>query len=164
MQVEIARALLDGQLVEADMTARHPERFLELVFPIFQRLVRTGIDQIETGALEDALRDAHGSHGFIHRMAATQFGQRLFAQRLHAQRDPIDPGGAKALETVDLDAGGIGFERDLGMTLDGPVPGDGIDDLAGGQGLISEGVPPPKNTDCTTRPGVSSAAWAISRS
>ena len=106
-QIEMARPHLDGQLVERQMALRQPQRFLELVFPVAQRLARTGIDEIEARAWKDRLREAHGADGFIDRMLAAEFGQRSFAQGLDAERDAVDAGGAIAAEAIGLDQVGL---------------------------------------------------------
>ncbi len=51
-------------------------------------------------------------------------------ERLHAERDAIDAGGAIAAEALSLDAGGVGFERDLDIGIDRPGPADRIEDRA----------------------------------
>ena len=157
VQVEVARAHLDGELVERQVPLGQPQRFGQLVLPILERLARAGIDQVEARAREDRLRQPHGGDGFVDRVAAAQFGQRAFAQRLHAERDAVDAGGAVAAEAVGLDRGRVGFERDLGVRIDRPVLRRWRRGCAPTErGSISEGVPPPKKIDCTVRPGASS--------
>ena len=55
-------------------------------------------------------------------VAAAQRLQVGVVQRLHADREPVDAGGAIAAEAAGLDAGRIGLERDFGVLSDRPAP------------------------------------------
>ncbi len=60
----------------------------------------------------------------------------LIVERLHAERQPVDAGGAVAREVLRLDAGGVGFERDLDIVGNAPMAGDGVEDRVNGRGRI----------------------------
>ena len=74
-------------------------------------------------------------------------------ERLHPDRQPVDARGEVAAKPPRLDACRIGLERDLGVRLEPPFGGYGVDDACTVCGRISDGVPPPKNTELTARPG-----------
>ena len=59
-------------------------------------------------------------------MQLTQGFQRRVVQRLHAERDPVDAGGAIAAKPGGLDAGRIGLQCDFGIIGDAPVLSDRI--------------------------------------
>jgi hypothetical protein len=86
---------------------------------------------------------------------AAQCLQRRVVQRLHAERDAVDTGGTIAAKARRLDAGRIGLERDLDVARDMPVPTV--------CGCISDGVPPPRKIEVTSRPGTRAAVVSISR-
>ena len=65
--------------------------------------------------------------------------KRRIVERLHAERHAIDPGRAKAAKALRLDAGRVGFERDLDVGGDRPVSCDGVEDRADGRGLHQRG-------------------------
>src|SRR5580704_3680469 len=52
------RVLLDGQLIEREMVAGFGQGASELGRPIFRVLARSGINQVERVAIENAARDA----------------------------------------------------------------------------------------------------------
>ena len=79
------------------------------------------------------------------RMQAAERAEVVVVQRLHAERDAVDAGGAIAAEALRLDAGRIGFERDLGVRRDRPVlRRSRRGSRRPSRGSISDGVPPPK--------------------
>ncbi len=95
-------------------------------------------------------------------LAAERLEARI-VERLHAERQPVDAGRAVAGEVLGLDAGGIGFERDLGIARRArqwPAMASRI--AATVAGCISDGVPPPKKMLVTLRPGASEAKCASS--
>ena len=61
--------------------------------------------------------------------------ERRIIQCLHAQRDAIDAGRAKAAKARRLDAGRVGFEAHFDIAGYRPVPGDGVKDRTDGCGL-----------------------------
>ena len=78
--------------------------------------------------------------------------ERGIVERLDAERDAVDAGGAVAAKARGFDAGRVGFQRHLDIGRDAPGLRDGIEDRADGCGCISDGVPPPKKIVETVRP------------
>src|SRR3984893_8961635 len=54
-------------------------------------------------------------------MGAAKCGEVAIRERLHAERDAVDAGGAIAAKPLDLDAGRIGFKRDLDVGGNSPM-------------------------------------------
>ena len=100
-----------------------------------RRLPRPGVDQIERIAVERFPRDGDGVERLLRGVHAAKLFQRRIVERLHAERDAVDAGGAIAAKARRLDAGRIGFERDLDIGRHGPVLADGVEDRADGLGL-----------------------------
>ena len=125
---------LDGKLVEREVLGGAADRLFELRRPSGGRLPGPGIDEVEGEALEMRRRDPHGGERLGGRMRAPEPAQVGVVQRLHAERDPVDAGGAIAREALGLDAGRIGLERDLGPFLDAPRRVDRPEDRADGRG------------------------------
>src|SRR3954447_20127197 len=65
-------------------------------------------------------------------MQASKRLQRRVVQRLYAERHAIDTGCAKTTKARGLDAGRIGFQRDLDVGRNAPMPADCIEDGADG--------------------------------
>ena len=112
------------------------------------------VDEIEGVAIEDRARDLDGADRLG---GAVQPAKRLevgVVQRLDAERDAIDAGGAIATEARGLDARRVGLERDFGRRA------RSVQCLATASrmaptvcGFISEGVEAAaaKKIDCTVR-------------
>jgi hypothetical protein len=132
VQAEERRALFDRELIERQMFRGLRDRVLQFGGPHFRRLVGPGIDQVERIAVEDLARDRHRIERFARGMQASQRLQRGVVQRLHAERHPVDAGGAIAGKARGLDAGRVGLQRDFDITGDAPVPADRIEDGAYG--------------------------------
>ena len=96
------------------------------------------------------------------RVHAAKLGEHAIVERLDAERDAVDAGGAVAAEAGGFDAGRIGFEADLDVGRNAPMFCDRIEDRATVAGCISEGVPPPKKIVETVRSGTRAAVAAIS--
>ena len=95
---------------------------------------------------------------------AAEAAQVGVVQRLHAERDAVDAGGAVAAEALRLDAGRVGLERDLDVGGDGPVlRRSRRGSRRPSPAAISDGVPPPRKmlVDRRARAG-RAAACAIS--
>ncbi len=60
-------------------------------------------------------------------VAAAEKAKRVGIERLHAERDAVDPGGADIAEATGLDRSRIGLERDLGFGGEGPALRDPLD-------------------------------------
>ena len=108
---------------------------LEFGFPLRRRLPRTCVDQIERVAVERLPRDGDRVERLLRGVQPAELLQRRIVERLHAERHAVDAGRAIAAKARRLDAGGIGFERDLDVGRDGPVLADGVEDRADGLGL-----------------------------
>ena len=109
MKREERRAFLDRQLIERQMLGGFRDRELQLIGPHLGPLVGTGVDQVERITLERAARDCDRIECFARGVQASQFLQGRVVQSLHAERDPVDAGGAVTGKTRRLDTGGIGF-------------------------------------------------------
>ena len=132
VQVEKRRALLDGQLVERQMLRRFRDRVPQFLGPHRWRLVGTRVNQIEGIAIEDGARDRHRLQRLARGMQASESLQRRIVQRLHAERHAVDARRAIAAEPRGLDAGRIGFQRDLDVIGDAPIFSDRVEDGADG--------------------------------
>ena len=111
------------------------------------------------------LRDFERGKAFARRMGAAEEGERLVVEALQAEREAIDPGGAKVGEAGGLDRIGIGFERDLDVARRAPNGAIAASITASTvAGSISDGVPPPKKIEVSFRPGSSRASCARSAS
>ena len=132
MQAEERRAFLDGQLIERQMLGGIRDRALQFVGPHLGRLIGTGIDQVERIALEDFSGDRHRIERLARAVQASQCLERGVVQRLHAERDAVDAGGAIAGKPRGLDAGRVGFQRDFNIGRDAPVPADRVQYRADG--------------------------------
>ena len=134
---ELARAMqpledrvgLDGELIEREMLARHLDCFGELGAPRPFGLAGPRVNQVERGARKNGLSGLHRRDRLCDAVATAESLQVGVVERLHADREPVDAGGAVAAKAARLDAGRVGLERDLRVGLDGPVLGDGVDDV-----------------------------------
>ena len=128
VQAEERRVGFDGQLIKRKMfcglTAmarlRVPRR------PGIECLPRPGVDQIERVAIEDRAGDRNRVERFLRRVQASELLQHGIVERLHAQRNAVDTGGAIAAEPRRFYARGIGLERDFDVWRDRPVLADTI--------------------------------------
>ena len=110
-----------------------------------------------------ALGERQRGQRFFRRVLAAERLEASIVERLHAERQPVDAGRPIAGEVLGLDAGRIGFERDLGIALhnaNGRAMASRI--AATVCGRIRDGVPPPKKMLVTLRPGASEAKCASS--
>ncbi len=104
------------------------EREGELIFPLAHGLAFARIDQIERDAIEMLLGERQRGQRFLRGMLAAERLEAVIVERLHAERGSVDPGGTVARELLRLDAGGVGFERDLDIVGNAPMAGDGLED------------------------------------
>ena len=83
------------------------------------------------------------------RRAAAEKPQRRRVERLDAERQPVDAGGAKAAKRSGLGRGRVGFQRDFERRVrSATAPRDPLDQRRRpSSGAISDGVPPPKKID-----------------
>ena len=72
-------------------------------------------------------RELHRPARIRHVMDAAERLQRGIVERLHAERQAIDAGGAIAAKALRLDAARIGLERDLRVGRDRPQARDRIE-------------------------------------
>ncbi len=130
------RAGFDGQLVGRDVLGAEVERGQELRRPGLGSLAGSGIDQVHRQAGEQAGGQAGGAAGLAGEMVAAEKFQGDVVQRLHAQGEPVDPGGGEGGEAAGLRVGGIGLERHLQIRR-GPQSLGHTDDL-GDQGRVHQ--------------------------
>ena len=156
------RVGLDGELVDRQMLAGHRHRLGQLGAPGRLALAGAGVDEVERSAREDRRRGLDRLDRFGDVVTAAERLEVGVVERLDADRQAVDAGGAIAAEAPRLDAGGIGLEGDFGVGGERPGGGHRVDQACTVCGFISEGVPPPKKIERASRPGVSAARWAIS--
>ena len=132
VQAEERRAFLDGELIERQMLGGFRDRELQFVRPHRGRLVGAGIDQVERIAIERVARDRDRIERLARGVQSAERLQRGIVQRLHAERDAVDAGGAIAAKARRLDAGGVGLQRHLDIGRDAPMLADRIEDRADG--------------------------------
>src|SRR5215472_19279876 len=94
MQPEERRPLLDRQLIKREMRGRFRYRKLEFVAPHRGRLIGTGVDQVEGVTVERLACDGDRVERLAGAVQPSQFLQRGVVERLHAERGPVDAGGA----------------------------------------------------------------------
>ena len=111
------------------------KRARQLLSPVVERLPFARIDQVERHAAETLLGEVERGKRFAHRMLTPQRPQALIVERLHPKRQPVDPGCGVAREVLRLDARRVRLERDLGVRIDNPVPGDRLEDRRDRGGL-----------------------------
>ncbi len=121
VQAEERRALFDGELIERQMLGGFRDRQLQFIRPHLRGLVGTGVNQIERITVEGAARDCDRVERLARGMQPSQRFQRGIVERLHAERNPVDAGGAIAAKPRRLDAGRIGLQRNFGIGRDAPV-------------------------------------------
>src|SRR5579872_320270 len=122
-----ARAGLDGELIDREMIAGQGQRLFELRLPLRERLARPRINEIEGKTREKPLRERECRERIAHIMAPPEEAERLLLERLHPERETIDPGRAKCLEPLPLERGRVGFERHFEIGRHRPMaphPGD----------------------------------------
>ena len=87
-----------------------------------QILPRQAVHEIEIQVVEaDFMRRADRLAGIMSRMDASQALQMSIVEALDTDREPVDAGGAVAVETFPLKGAGIGFHRDFGIRPEGEV-------------------------------------------
>ena len=109
------------------MLAGERERLLQLGAPGRFALAGAGVDQIERGARKNRRRGLHRRQSFRDVVAAAERLEVVIVERLHADRQAVDAGGAIAAKAARFDAGRIGLQRDLGVGRERPGGGDGVD-------------------------------------
>ena len=98
------RAFLDGQLVERQMVGGVADRLFELGRPGLERLAGPRIDQVEGQARKDLARQSDRLSAPPSTLCSRPRNCRsAIVQRLHAERDAVDAGGAVAAEALGLD-------------------------------------------------------------
>ena len=139
------------------MVAGQPERLVELAIPGGGALAGAGIDQIEreAGKAVAGVPDRGDRLGAV--VSPAEKMERRRVERLDPERQPVDPGRgkgaeARASEELGLASRVISTSRPTRQRL--RSRSSRAPTVSGG---IREGVPPPKNTEATSRPGISSA-------
>ena len=146
------RARLDGQLIRREMLDAHCRDLGESRGPCRRRLSREGIDQVDRDAREMCCRRRDRRPRARAVVVAAEEGQFSVGQGLHAGGDRrFTPASAKPsnraasvglASSVTSGSSGLGHNRRAAAMI-----------LAASAGGISEGVPPPKNTDTSRRGG-----------
>ena len=111
---------LDGQLIERDMVSDMVERSCELIAPLGLGLSRSAVDEVEAEAGKERGGELNRMKRLGDRVLAPERLEVGVAQRLHADRQAVDAGGAISAKPPRFDAGRVGFERDLGVRLEAP--------------------------------------------
>ena len=135
MQRVERRLGLDGELIERQMLGRLRDGALEFVGPRRRCLTRPRVNQVERIALEGCAGDLDRIERLLRGVQPAKLLQRVVVERLHAERNPVDARVAITTEPIRLDAGRVGFERDLGAGCDRPMLADGVENCANGLGL-----------------------------
>ena len=136
---EEGRAPLDRQLVERQVLPGERERAAQLLPPGGESLSGPGVDQVEGHAGEARMGRLHRRDGLARVVAAPQEAQRRVVQRLHAEGDAPDPGGAEPVEPGGLDGGGVGLQRRLQVRPGRPQPPRRAEDRLDGAGVHQRG-------------------------
>ena len=101
---------------------------IQLDGPSCGRLPWARINEIERRAAENRGRGLDRLHRFLDRMHPAERPEVGVIQRLHAERDAVDPRRPVAAQPASLDAGGVGFERHFNVGRHAPVRGNGVED------------------------------------
>ena len=91
------------------------ERIRQLLPPFVERLAGPRIDEIDRDIAEDLERAVNGGAGGGGIMVAAEESQRIVAQGLDADGEPVDAGSLQAAQVSAQDVVGIGLKRDLGI-------------------------------------------------
>ena len=112
----------DGQLVERQMLASEREGLVELAPPSVDALAGAGVDQVERepGKSGGGLLDRGDRLGAVVRPAEKAQGRRI--ERLHAERQPVDPGRGKRAEAAGLGRIRVGLEGNFDIRQHRPMP------------------------------------------
>ena len=92
------RAVLDSELVEREMPIGKIQRLAQFAFPKLSALVLSRINKIERKTREMFRGKRNRLPRLIAHMGAAEKFKRIVIQRLHAERKPVDAGGAKSSE------------------------------------------------------------------
>ena len=97
------RAFLDGELVERQMVCGMADGLLKLRCPCLRRLAGARLDQVERQARKDFARQPDRVQRFRNIVQPAEEAQIGIVQRLHAERHPVDAGGAVAAKAFRFD-------------------------------------------------------------
>jgi hypothetical protein len=78
------------------------------------RLLRQGVHQVDVHPFEGALRQFDRAPCLVRVVDAAERREMAVIEALHADRQAVHAGVAKAGEAVRFDRAGVGFERDFG--------------------------------------------------
>ena len=111
------RPLLPGERVRRDVIGGERQRLPEVVVPRGQRLPGHGEDEVEAHVVEAgrARRTPPPRACLVRGMVATQRAQQRLLERLCAERQPVDAGGAVGRQALRRERSRIGLQRDLGV-------------------------------------------------
>jgi hypothetical protein len=118
-------AVLDDQRIRADMVHPGADRHVQRGGEVRRGLPRRSVDQIEVDVLEARrARLGRGLRRPSRGVPAVQHREHVRRGRLHAQRDPGEPGRPEPAQRVRGDRLGIGLRGDLRA---GGQPPGGVD-------------------------------------
>src|SRR5690242_14657453 len=109
------------------MLGAEGERFFQFLAPRVQRLIGTGVDQIERHAVEVRRRQLERGAGLGGIVQSAQHLQIAIIQRLHAQRETVDAGRAIVAKARRVCACGICLERDFDIVGGAPQSCDRVE-------------------------------------
>ena len=144
---------LDRQLVEREMLAGERQRLVELGVPSRDALARAGIDQVEREPREDVAGMLDRGDRLVAVVPPAQKAQRRRVERLDAEREPVDPGCGKSPEAIGLGGIRVRLQSDFEIGRTCQCVRTRSSNAATVSGGISDGVPPPKNTEPTVASG-----------
>ena len=133
------RPRLDGQLVRRQVLGTQRRRLVQRPRPRRGGLAGEGVDQVERDPREGRDRGPDGAARGRGVVVAAEEGQARVVQRLHAQRQPADPGGGEGGEASGLRVGGVRLQRHLQVRRGGPQARGQGDELGRGPGRHQRG-------------------------
>jgi hypothetical protein len=121
-------ARLDRQLIKRQVIDRHRERLGQFRPPVGQRLKLPRINQVEAHPVEMRARDAEGPPRLRRAVQPSEARQIPVVQRLHAERDAVDPRLGVAAKAPGLHRGRVRLQRHLQIVGEGPGAADARED------------------------------------
>ena len=108
----------DAELVRGDVLGREARDLCEVAFEVPRALPRGGVDEVEgEGGEAGVSAGREGAVGLGGAVGATEALQHGILERLHAHRDPGDPGGTEIRQATALEGARVHLERDLDRCL-----------------------------------------------
>ena len=75
----------------------------QFALPLFRRLVRPGVNQVDIDACKMLLRNRQSIEAFGNAMCSSQKSERCVVQGLKPQRNAVDPGFCQVCKTRSFD-------------------------------------------------------------